>query len=301
MIKVVTHDGDFHADDVFAIATLQIYLGEDTEINVIRTRDQEEIHSADWVFDVGGVYESTSNRYDHHQNGAPIRENGIPYAAFGLAWKHLGEDVAGSPEVAHEIETKLAQAIDAGDNGISIYTLQNSTIQPYELYQVIESYHELQDAHNTVDDMFMEAVHFARGLLLRELRKAHRKITLQEEAREIYKTNPPTNGVIIAEHPISISAFSEFSDVLVVVKPKTNDEDSRWIAKVMPKDEKSFENRALFPETWAGLRDEDLANVCGIEDAVFCHKARFIFVAKTKSGAIKASKQIIPTTSPEST
>ena len=52
---VVTHNGTFHADDIFSAATLSILL--DGKIKIIRTRDAEIISKADYVFDVGGEYD----------------------------------------------------------------------------------------------------------------------------------------------------------------------------------------------------------------------------------------------------
>ena len=40
----------------------------------------------------------------------------------------------------------------------------------------------------------------------------------------------------------------------------------------------------------AALENKELADVTGIEDAVFCHKARFIVIAKSKEGAIKLAE-----------
>ena len=50
-MKVVTHSGTFHADDVFAFAILREALGA---FDFVRTRDMAEIEAADLVFDVGG-------------------------------------------------------------------------------------------------------------------------------------------------------------------------------------------------------------------------------------------------------
>ena len=36
--------------------------------------------------------------------------------------------------------------------------------------------------------------------------------------------------------------------------------------------------RRPLPESWAGLRDEELQSVAGISGAIFCHKGRFISV-----------------------
>ena len=58
-IKIITHNAGFHTDDVFAVATLQLLLGDKTE--VIRTRDEEIIQSGDYVVDVGGIYDEDNN------------------------------------------------------------------------------------------------------------------------------------------------------------------------------------------------------------------------------------------------
>ena len=77
MQKIITHSGSFHSDDIFAVATLQLHFGVEN-VEVIRTRDEEIIASGDIVVDVGGVYDAEKQRFDHHQNGAPVRDNGIP-------------------------------------------------------------------------------------------------------------------------------------------------------------------------------------------------------------------------------
>ena len=73
----LTHSGKFHADDVFASALLRIcYPG----IEIRRTFEIPEGFDG-LIFDIGG------GRFDHHQTGAPVRPNGVPYAAFGLLWR----------------------------------------------------------------------------------------------------------------------------------------------------------------------------------------------------------------------
>ena len=75
---VAVHDGNFHPDDVFAVATLSILL--DGKIGVIRTRDEGEINKADYVLDVGHIYDPAKNRFDHHQEGGAGFRNG----SFGV-------------------------------------------------------------------------------------------------------------------------------------------------------------------------------------------------------------------------
>ena len=69
-----THSGKFHADDVFSSALL-LYLNP--ELTILRgNRVPDDFEGI--VFDIG------RGKYDHHQKDSRIRENGVPYAAFGL-------------------------------------------------------------------------------------------------------------------------------------------------------------------------------------------------------------------------
>src|SRR3990167_1327152 len=97
MKKLITHDGSFHSDDVFAAAALSLYLKKKGEaFKIIRGRDERIIKNGDYVFDLGGIYDEKSNRFDHHQiGGAGKRENGLEYSSFGLVWKKFGKKIAG--------------------------------------------------------------------------------------------------------------------------------------------------------------------------------------------------------------
>ena len=96
-MKLVTHGGSFHTDDVFACATLQLYLEkQDIKYEIFRTKDKSIIEGGDIVFDVGGKYDG-EKYFDHHQKEtAGKRDNGILYASFGLIWKHYGPELVGS-------------------------------------------------------------------------------------------------------------------------------------------------------------------------------------------------------------
>jgi uncharacterized UPF0160 family protein len=88
-MKIVTHAGSFHLDDLFAIATISLIY---PDIEIVRSRDKSEAASADFVVDVGDVNDTEKNRFDHHQEGgAGKREDGTPYASFGLVWKKFGK------------------------------------------------------------------------------------------------------------------------------------------------------------------------------------------------------------------
>ncbi len=289
MQTVVTHSGGFHPDDVFAVATLQLHLGKEN-VEVIRSRDDEVINQADWVVDVGGVYDVEKQRFDHHQNGAPVRENGIPYAGFGLIWKHVGEQICGSKDIADSIEERIAQPIDAGDNGVRLCEINEHKVSPYELYNVISTFHPERGSDKTNDEAFLEAVAFAYALLQRTI--AHSKAS--EEVKNVVKStfeSAEDKSILLFSESVHRNSLIEYDAVNVIVYPSESAEEESWKATVIPKDYGTFENRVAFPEAWAGLKDEELARVSGIPDAVFCHKNVFLFAAKSKEGALAAARQ----------
>ncbi len=291
MVKIATHSGGFHTDDVFAVATLQLVYGAEN-VEVIRTRDESVLATADIVVDVGGVYDVATKRFDHHQNGGPIRDNGIPYAAFGLVWKEYGEQVAGSKEVADEIERMMVLAVDAGDQGVSLYELKNVDIPPFELYQITRSFLPEWSSDKHFDVAFLEAVEFAQSLLTRIITKKQAEQKMKELVREVYK-NTSDKRVLVFDVSVSTNACSEYSEVLIVVQPDDPLSNSNWIAKTVSTGRTAFEARISFPEEWLGLSNSELAQVSGVQDAVFCHKAGFIFVAGSKEGAMQAAVKVV--------
>lgn len=291
MQKIVTHNGGFHADEVFAVATLQLFLGTQ-EVDIIRTRDESIIDEANWVVDVGGVYDESKNRFDHHQNGAPVRENGIPYAAFGLVWKHVGEAVSGSAEVAAKIEEKLVLPIDAGDTGISLFTLNEKDVSPLTISGVVSLFCPMQGSGEDVDAAFIKMVNLAREIIEISIKRAKAKQEMKALVEEVYLL-AENKKVLLFEHSTTSSLLIDYPEVLLMVNPSNPEINDNWSVVAVPVKKGSFETRISFPETWRGLLDDELAEVSGVTDAIFCHKNGFLFVSASKEGALEASKKCL--------
>ncbi|HTE48487.1 MAG TPA: MYG1 family protein [Candidatus Paceibacterota bacterium] len=292
--KLVTHDGSFHVDDIFAAATLSIYLekmGEKFEI--IRSRDSEIIEKGDYVFDVGGVYNSELNRFDHHQTGGAGERGGIPYAAFGLVWRKFGLEVAGSIEVADFIERKMVLPIDANDNGIDISKNIFPDVLPYSLQDIFATFlpTALEDLEK--DGQFLNALSWGREILEREIKKANDQIQITTIIRNFYKNAKDKRLIVIDAPRVSRfeiwDALQEYKEPLFVVYGDNAD----WSIVAMRKEKNSFGNRKDFPKSWAGLKEKDLQEITGVGDAVFCHNNLFLSVAKSKEGAIKLAELAI--------
>ena len=103
--RAFTHGGKFHADDVFSSALL-LYLNP--QITITRGNRVPEGYDG-IVFDIG------RGRYDHHQRDSRVRENGVPYAAFGLLWEELGGEILGGT-LAQRFDEEFVQPLDNNDN-----------------------------------------------------------------------------------------------------------------------------------------------------------------------------------------
>lgn len=101
----LTHAGHFHADDVFSAALLrEVWPG----LEIRRAYEVPEGFDG-LAFDVGG------GAFDHHGPERKLRQNGIPYAAFGLLWQELGEQLVGA-EQAKWLDEHFIQPLDKDDN-----------------------------------------------------------------------------------------------------------------------------------------------------------------------------------------
>ncbi len=288
MITIATHNGGFHADDVFAVAAFQLLLGLDN-ISVIRTRDEAVIASADYVVDVGGVYDHKQKRYDHHQNGAPMRENGIPYAGFGFMWRHYGAKISCSDEVAAAVDEKLCWPIDLIDNAIPVWERGQYDIAPFSWDGVLQTWRAEESRGEDMDEQFLEAADLARAYLKRKIQREQVKLEQKQKAQALYESSQE-HAILVSDMYIPRSEFIDKEDVNTVVFPRAGDMGAGWVAVAVQVSKDSFQTRVQFPEAWAGLRDQELAHVSDIEDAVFCHKDRYMFIAQTRESAIAAAK-----------
>lgn len=291
MIKIATHNGGFHTDDVFAMATLQLVHGTEN-VEIIRTRDEAVLTNADVVVDVGGVYDVETKRFDHHQIGGPVRDNGIPYAAFGLVWREYGEAVTGSKEVADDIERMLVIPVDAGDSGVNVYTLKDSNIAPFELYQITSSFLPIWGSTKHKDECFVEALDFARNLLTRIISQKQAEVEMKKLIAKTYQSTIDKR-VLIFNVPVNPNACIQYDEVLMIAFPRDTSVDNSWTAEAVRKKFGSFESRINFPTTWLGLRAGELAKVSRISDAIFCHKTGYKFVAGSKEGVMEAVAKVV--------
>ncbi len=289
--KLVTHSGSFHTDDIFACATLSLFLEKKSEqFEIIRTRDEGIITSADYVFDVGGIYDPEKNRFDHHQKGgAGKHDDGIEYSSFGLVWDKFGEALSDSKETKDIIERRLVEPIDAFDNGMNLVELKHKVV-PYLIQHMFLSMHlTWREDGSKIDEMFLKGVEIAKEILKREIIQTRDMLLAKDTLVKIYESTEDKRIIVLDKKYPYEEILNNFSEPLYVVFQR-QDENKFWEVEAVRDNFKSFINRKNFPQAWAGKRDEEIVQITGVSDAIFCHRGLFMAIARTREGAIKLAE-----------
>jgi len=278
-ITIATHNGNFHADDVFSIAALKNIF---PSFNLIRTRKLELIAKADIVIDVGGEYDADNGRFDHHQrNGAGQRENGIPYSSFGLVWQKYGVEICqGNQEVANSVDAGLVSTIDAIDCGHveGIY-------EGISLSQTISMFNPTWEEDSNFDECFNEAVDFASRILTRFISSSRGGINAKDIVAKAIDTAEDPRLIVLEKYtPWKKTVHALSSDALYMIYPS---QSGQWIIQTVPVEPGSFEDRKPLPTEWAGLSDDAFKKEIDIDDATFCHNGLFIAGAESFESIMK--------------
>ena len=268
----ITHGGRFHADDVFSAALLKMVY---PDIRIIRTftvpDDFEGI-----VFDIGG------GKYDHHQKDSDIRDNGIPYAAFGLLWREFGEQIIAKecpPDLVLKetarFDERFIQQLDEDDN----------TGCGNQMAGVIGTFNPCWDSEVSSDACFAEATAFA-GVILQKRIDSVMSINRAKILVETALIHSRDHIVILPRFaPWKMTLQS--SQSLFVIYPSQR---GGYSAQAIPSEFDPKELRCAFPEAWAGISTEELPLISGVKTLTFCHKSCFLISTGLLEDAILACK-----------
>jgi uncharacterized UPF0160 family protein len=291
-MRAATHNGSFHADDVFALATLSLL--HEGELEIVRTRDPQLIAASDLRVDVGQRNDPASGDFDHHQRGgAGERPNGIRYASFGLVWRAYGEQVSGSAEIATRIDEVLVQGIDANDTGQTLTQSLIGQISPFTVSHAVAAHNLQWDEDASAEARtraFDEALAFATGVIRREIHAAAAQARAAALVRSaIERAEDPRLIELDRGMPWHRELVPNAPEALFVVYPREGD----WGLQAVPRVLGEFANRKDLPERWAGMSDGELADITGVPDARFCHIGRFIAVADSREGVLALARQAL--------
>uniref|UniRef100_A0A914Q4Q9 Uncharacterized protein n=1 Tax=Panagrolaimus davidi TaxID=227884 RepID=A0A914Q4Q9_9BILA len=323
--NIGTHDGKFHCDEVFGCVLLKT-LPEFQSSSIVRTRDPEILKQCKLILDVGGVYDPSKLRFDHHQrefNETMKTLKSLDYdtklSSAGLIYHYFGKRVLANLlhlelnnhyEIINKLYAKLYEdfvhAVDAIDNGISQY----DGTPRYKLSSTLNSrVSDLNPAWNesdvSPDIQFQKAMKIVEEEFFAKVKYAYHSwlpaLEIIDKAVEKRFENHPSGKVLVLadggcpwkEHFFNIEAEKSLQgeNISYVCYPDNN---KNWRIQAIPVDAFSaFSNRCPLPETWRGYRDKELSDIAGIEGCIFVHSSGFIGGHQTKEGVLKMADKAL--------
>ena len=263
--KGFTHAGVFHADDVFAAALLRIL---NPEIEILRGSEADQGFDG-IVFDIGG------GPFDHH-SGVRLRENGIPYAAFGLVWDAFGDILLPDADDRAFFDERFVQPIDLADNAGG----------RCEIAEAVACFNPEWDSEEDPGERFEAAVDWARMALERRLqaiaasRRAHDAV--------VERMGECDGSVLVLDRYMPWRKAVAGSSYVYVVYPSSR---GGFCAQGVPEALDGRVPKLPFPEPWRGKPPRDLVKITGIPDITFCHLAGFLCAADSLDGALSAASK----------
>lgn len=266
--KAFTHGGKFHADDVFSSALL-LYINPE----IVISRGNKVPEDFDGiVFDIG------RGRYDHHQKDSKVRENGVPYAAFGLLWEVLGKEILGE-ELAEKLDESFIQPLDINDN----------TGEKNELATLIGNFNPPWDAKGGSDEAFFQAVSVAGMILENKFERYRGNARADQRVEQVLEEHNPKDRILVLPEFIPCQKALAETEIAFVIFPS-----NRGGYCIQPqKREYSMNYKCSFPSQWLGLEGEELVKETGLSSAVFCHKGGFLMTAGELEDAKAACKKAL--------
>lgn len=276
--KAFTHSGKFHADDVFSSALL-LYLN--SQITITRGNRVPEGYDG-IVFDIG------RGRYDHHQRDSRVRENGVPYAAFGLLWEELGGEILGGT-LAQRFDEEFVQPLDNNDN----------TGEKNELASLIGNFNPVWDETEAADGLteeerarglsvgFLRAVQVAGMVLENKFARYRADARADEKIDQVLAMQETQGGdarILVLPEFVPCQKRLKETDTAFVIFPS-----NRGGYCIQPqKKPDSMNYKCSFPKRWLGLENEELQEATGLASAGFCHKGGFLMTVGDEADAIRA-------------
>lgn len=287
---LVTHSGGFHADELLSSVILTRLF---PAAQLVRSRAPEWITPAPdrIIYDVGGMYDAAAGIFDHHQRGAPLRDDGQPYSSFGLIWRHFGRDYLAASEIPQlhieaihaSFDASFVLPIDLTDNGAlsPVGPLGGLTL-PVLLETLKPDFDNADPEADT--KAFHHALTIARAFVEAAVARSAAKLRAESI---VHQAILATGQGRVLELPMGMPFRPAIEKagadhLLFVVHPREKD----WCLTTIRRSDEGFEVRADLPAAWAGLTNGELEAASGVAGASFCHNGRFVAAARTREAAL---------------
>ncbi|WOK98732.1 hypothetical protein Cni_G07444 [Canna indica] len=317
--RVGTHNGSFHCDEALGCFMIRL-TSKFSGAEIVRTRDPELLETLDAVVDVGGVYDSSLDRYDHHQKGFnEVFGHGFStkLSSAGLIYKHYGKEIIAKElqfDEEHEnvqllylaVYKSFIEAIDAIDNGINQYDtdqppkyVNNTHLSPrvghlnLEWIDPDQSFEKenaaFHQAMMLAGGEFLESVQFharswlpARSIVI-ECLNSRRNVDPSGEIMVLDKFCPWKLHLFDLEEELRI-------DPLIKYVIYQDERSKNWRVQAVAISPEKFESQKPLPLPWRGLTDDELSEKSRIPGCIFVHISGFIGGNRTYEGALAMAR-----------
>ena len=254
-------------------------------------------------------------------------------SSAGLVYMHFGKPIIalqtgldeGSEEVDilwRKIYEDFIEALDAHDNGISVYNPSETKDLQKRFYDggiglgsLVGDFNANfedpfpnqtpEEAQEAEDARFLQASSLMGSTFLRKLQFYHRAWlparTLVHQTYHARKEYDAKGRVMLfprgcpwKDHLYTLEAEKpDEENVLYVLYPESEHEGAKWRVQAVSVSKDSFQSRKPLPDSWRGVRDDQLSGVCGIQGCIFAHAGGFIGGNKSKEGALEMAMKAI--------
>lgn len=322
-IILVTHDGKFHAGDVFSTALLclikanadSIADGRTPHDGYMRKEDYYKIEQyvRKWIpvfYSLSGVVKSIDNQ----ELAIRILRTKVAVPDINRLPNHIMYDIGFGEFDRHKAVNK-----EVRENGIPygvfglIYRkygrlifknndeyekFEKLAVQPIDdgdatgalniLTSYISTFMPLWNEPNGISnicDNFKDAVLFAMKYIDNYARKAYAISTANIECESGDLFDIDIGKVIVLDKYVPFNSWAQLNGVRAAIYPSTRGDG--YLCAVV--NDSINRPTCLFPEDWWGTSANDLMNISGIETLRFCHRNGFIIATDNVADALRAA------------
>jgi uncharacterized UPF0160 family protein len=260
-LNILTHNGVFHSDEVFASALVIYFYASNLNVKINRTRSTDAIdlyknNSKLFMLDIGLENNPSMRNFDHHQEGDDVEVK----ATVMLVLDYLLDRGAVSIGLFEYLKDNLVQFLSNWDLGLEQAT---ANFKHKPLPTIISSFNRYNTTVEQENKQFEKVLNLAISIIENEVEAFDQ---LNEAKRGFENHTVLHDGVILFNdyNPQYPKLLRKCKGVRYYIHPM----NENWVVKTT--------NSFIYP---LPLVKED-------GDLVFAHKSRFLTIFRSRDAAI---------------
>lgn len=261
ILKIITHNGTFHSDEVFSIALLLQFLKDYASVDIIRTRDlvlieKQQENPSIYVLDIGSKLNADFLNFDHHQSDYIVENK----ATVRLVLDYLFHNDFIKMQEYKFLLKSIVNFISNWDLGLE---QANANYVHKPLPSVISAFNRHDVSHIIENQQFEKALSFAFEIIQNEVEVFQQKCRAQEG----YERHTAISSDVVVFDDFNPHYINMLKSNNKFVKYFIHPMDDNWVVKTI--------NSTQYP---LPLIEND-------KHLVFAHKSRFLTIFNTQNAA----------------